>query len=215
MDAVKTFLFELYKGFDLKYQTPNWPSIKMLGQSNAVKLTMIIPFVGYLILFNGHVVSLINSVFEMASISEEEVNYISNLYFIYFGLTALGIATLMFQLLCPPLIKEYTSVRAYVESNIDFMTEHRLKSLCNHIDNTNNEKHFVIENARKSLDKELASTKESLRDASIDVLQHFWNLSSWSKVGTRLCIVLLYVGGFILLTIPSIKMFTKVLSAFF
>lgn len=176
---------------------------------------MIIPFVGYLILFNSYVVSLVSSVFELASVADEEVTSISNLYFIYFGLTALGIATLMFQLLCPPLIKEYMSVRAYVESNIDFMTEHRLESLCNHIDKTNNEKHPVVENARKALGQELVKNKEGLRGASIDVLQHFWNLSSWSKVRTRLCIVLLYIGGFILLTIPSIKMFTKVLSAFF
>ena len=186
----------------------------MLGQSNAVKLTMIIPFVGYIILFNGHVVSLINSVFMMENVTNEEVTYISNLYFIYFGLTALGIATLIFQLLCPPLIKEYTSVRTYVESNIDFITEHRLVSLCNHIDNINTEKHAVVEKARLSIAQEPTLRKEGLRDVSIDVLQHFWNLSAWNRGGLRFFIVLLYIVGFILLTIPSIKMLTKVISTF-
>lgn len=213
MDVVKT-LTQRIQGLNLKYLIPNWPRIKLLGQSPAVKLTMVIPFVGYILILNEYIVSFLASAFEITGVSEQGVINLSNLYFIYFGLTSLGIATLIFQILCPPLIKEYLSIRVYVEKNIDFMTELRLGSLCNHINPSETEQHAVVVKAKKALAAEPNKKEETFRDSSIDVLEHFWNSSAWSKSNSRLCVVLLYFVGFILLTIPSIKMFAKVISTF-
>ncbi|MCH2087156.1 MAG: hypothetical protein MK175_08225 [Pseudoalteromonas sp.] len=199
----------------MKYLIPNWPSLRLLGQSPAVKLTMAIPFIGYILILNEHVVSFLVSVFEITNVSGQGVINLSNLYLIYFGLTTLGIATLIFQILCPPLIKEHLSIRVYVEKSIDFMTEHRLKSLCNYINPTETVQHEVIAKARKVLAEKPNIKAKEFRDSSIDVLEYFWNSSAWNKSFSRFCVVLLYFLGFLLLTIPSIKMFVKVISTFF
>ncbi|KFK53452.1 hypothetical protein NOK75_00755 [Vibrio parahaemolyticus] len=210
MDVLKKI-----REIEVKYKVPNWPSLRLLGQSNAVKMTMLIPFLGYLILFNDKVISFINTAFEAVGLSGGGLSSEANLYFIYFGLTILGVATLLFQVFCPALIKEYSSVRVYVESNVEYMTSHRLRSLCTHMERLSGKSHVVIDNAKKSLAISESSSKNVLREPYVDVLQHFWNVSAWDKTPARIGIVTLYGIGFILLTIPSVKMFARVLVSAF
>ena len=86
--------------------TPSWDRLRIIGNSRLVQLTAIMPIVGYLIIFNQHVVSALhldNSLF--GSITEEFL--ISRLRLLYFGLFFTGIGSLLFSLFCPPKIKQY------------------------------------------------------------------------------------------------------------
>ncbi len=192
----------------MKYKIPNWSRLRFLGQSKPVKMTMFIPFIGYVILFNSYVVTFINSSFYFFDNSEAQLPIGSNLYFIYFGLCFLGIATFIFQIMCPTLIKDYQSVRDYVSSNLEYMTPHRLGGLCNHIINISREKHEVVLKAENSISNKV---NMDLKNSYIDILQHFWNFSVWSNSVARIMICILYFVGFSCLSIPSFTMLLKVL----
>ena len=52
----------------MKYKIPNWSSLTLLGQSKLVKMTMLIPIFGYLILFNESVVSFVLTSFDLVGL---------------------------------------------------------------------------------------------------------------------------------------------------
>jgi hypothetical protein len=64
-------------------QAPTWSTLRTIGQSRVLSLTILVPFVGYLILFNEHVLSLLTLWPELFGGADAIVG---RLYFIYFGL---------------------------------------------------------------------------------------------------------------------------------
>lgn len=195
----------------VKYKIPNWNNLKSLGNSKAIKMTMFIPVLGYLILFNEHIISLISSAFEITKLSGENSISRNNYYFLYFGLTIVGTATFLFQLFCPSFIKEYQSIRDYTEKNIDYMTPNRLASLCKLLEKKDIQPHKLVIKAKQVLEKNPSVDEKLFRVSSIDILEHFWNKHSWSLTWPRFIIISMYMIGFLLLAIPSIKMFIKVM----
>ena len=204
----------------MKYKIPNSSSLTLLGQSKLVKMTMLIPIFGYLILFNESVVSFVLTSFDLVGLGFTEVQEKTKLYYIYFGLTSLGLASFVYQISCPQLMKEYSSVRQYLRENIDYMTLHRVESICNHVVTRNGSTHQVTSNIqdiiRRINDEQLSSPEKDdlLRNSSIDLLQHFWNFSTWSSFLLRGLVSVLFIIGFLCLIIPSFKMFVAVFSSF-
>jgi hypothetical protein len=204
----------------MNYKIPSWSSLTLLGQSKLVKMTMLIPIFGYLILFNESVMSFVLTSFNLESLGFAEVQEKTKLYYIYFGLTSLGLASFVYQISCPQLMKEYSSVRQYLRENVDYMTLLRVDSICNHVVAKSGSAHQVTSRVQKVIkeinDEQLSSLEKenSLRNASIDLLQHFWNLSTWSSFSLRVLVSVLFIIGFLCLLIPSFKMFVAVLSSF-
>lgn len=110
-------------GFEAKGS--KWTDLRRLGNSKIVKSTVLIPLIGYLILFNEDIVAaaqmsddlvgrsiLLNVLFDVVT-PAMEVSY--RLYFIYFGLTSIAVGSILFQLFCPHLIKLYETHAVYVE----------------------------------------------------------------------------------------------------
>jgi len=72
--------------------TPSWDRLRIIGNSRLIKLTTIMPLVGYLIVFNQHVVTALhldNSIF--SNVTSECL--ISRLKLLYFGLFFTGMGS--------------------------------------------------------------------------------------------------------------------------
>src|SRR4051794_39106992 len=91
----------------------SWSSIRRIGQSRLLTLTIIVPFLGSVILFNQAVVDLLSISpevvrrwFHLASERSDEAKAtahtltLSRLYFVYFGLSFLGFGSAVFALFC-------------------------------------------------------------------------------------------------------------------
>ncbi len=94
-------------------RTPKWSTLRTVGRSKALSMTIIIPFIGYIILFNNHIIAVLQLWPPMFGGPDA---ILSRLYFIYFGLSTLGFAQLTFSLACPPEIKVYEAEADYVLS---------------------------------------------------------------------------------------------------
>ena len=76
-----------------------WDELRRLGNHKLVQLTVVVPIVGYLILLNKQLAAYYALYFDA---NATDISY--RLYCLYFGFTFLGIASLLFNLLCPKLV---------------------------------------------------------------------------------------------------------------
>lgn len=105
---------------------PDWSSLRTLGQSRILGLTMLIPFLGTLIMFNQYVIDLLALSPDVLSrwlgpgveheLSASRVITVNRLVVTYFGLVLVGGASFVFTLLCPREVKIYGSAQAYIET---------------------------------------------------------------------------------------------------
>lgn len=56
---------------------------------------------------------------------------ISRLYYLYFGFSALGLASIVFNIFCPQLIKSYNSASAYLSDQIGLMSGSQVLQIAN------------------------------------------------------------------------------------
>ena len=105
------------------FEAIRWSKLAPIGNSNLVRLTILVPFFGSLILFNEQFEGLVNY-------SEEFLHDIgipsdgprsrdfttSRLYFFYFGLTFLGFGAFLFALRCPEEIRDKPNMKDYIFS---------------------------------------------------------------------------------------------------
>lgn len=102
-----------------------WSTLSRIGNSNLVKLTIIAPFVGSLIIFNHNILYMfdLSSRF-LSDINIEHNNHsisdyaIGKIYFIYFGLFFLGIGSIIYSIFCPEDISKFPFSDEYNRSRI-------------------------------------------------------------------------------------------------
>jgi hypothetical protein len=96
--------------------SPTWSSLRSIGNSYFVRLTILIPIVGYLIIFNTNIVQYLELAKEfVGALAAPPGSDVSpRLLLIYFGLTALAVGSTIYSLACPWEVKQYGTASAYV-----------------------------------------------------------------------------------------------------
>jgi hypothetical protein len=99
-----------------------WSSLAKIGQSWPAKLTILVPFLGYLLLFNENTEMIFRfSDFFLKDIGVDSVTEPSkfatkNLYLTYFGACAFGVGSILFSMFCPYEVKRYDGIMDYVDN---------------------------------------------------------------------------------------------------
>lgn len=108
---------------------PQWSATLALGQSPLMRLTILLPFVGSMILFNNELVRLL----ELAPIALStsgsqgtQDSSISRLVLTYFGLVSLGVGSFIFSLRCPPDLKQSRTEAEYISEQEPLLTRPRM-----------------------------------------------------------------------------------------
>jgi hypothetical protein len=86
-----------------------WSMLRPVGNSLVVKLTIIIPVIGYLIIFNDKLAGYANLIKEFGGNDRLGLSVSPRLFQIYFGLCFVAIASAVYSLACPSIIKRYPS----------------------------------------------------------------------------------------------------------
>lgn len=202
----------------MNIQNPNWALIRRIGESKILNMTMLIPFFGYMIIFNEQIVHLFEvskDIFLHTIDATSTGNTgISNdakmrLFYFYFGFTFLGIGSLTYQLLCPDLIKEYASNREFIREEISLMTPKRIQETIEHLKKNNSN-----DDELKDIIWRVERSGIESQQPVIDLMMMQWTHENKSTSIIRALTAIMYALGFIILSIPSIAMFTKVFNAF-
>ncbi|WP_217511759.1 hypothetical protein [Vibrio metschnikovii] len=212
---------------------PKWCTLRLIGSSKVVKLTIIMPFLGYLILFNNEIIiyfELSKSALGIDSAVIEAVSF-NRLYQLYFGLMIVGLASLLFSLFCPQIIKTNADEYSYYEKELFSMTEKHLITKCDMLNKSISE--MEQSNLRKVIDcynnastdaenkrahsvitrEQIYSvTENNKKEAISDALKVEWLFRTNSMPKLRLIISIFYGVGFAILIYPSANIFLKVCS---
>ena len=114
-----------------------WTTLRSIGNSPTVRLTIVIPLVGYMIIFNDTVVQYLQLTPELfgeeqrAQIEERvrSVRVSARLLLIYFGLCLIALASTVYAFLCPQEIKRYAMATDYVAGSVEHMSDSVIANL--------------------------------------------------------------------------------------
>ena len=190
-----------------------WSELKKVGQSKLVNMTILIPLFGYIIFFNDKLTSIVEistSYLSQFQTIESNISFdtSNNLFYIYFGLSLLGIASILYKLASPSLINEYISMREYIDKERNIMNLCNTTSLYNLLTDQKNSK-------VSSLQDKIIPVEEIDIDTVVGIMSINWEHNNTLYKKTRVLILLLYIFGFFLISIPSIKMFFAIIIIFF
>jgi len=190
---------------------PLWVRLRFVSNSTAAKATIVVPLIGYLIIFNETIAQFLNLARSVEAHNGAEVSY--RLILIYLGLCAISVGVLIYGSFCPDEVKQYPSASAYVLGDGPSL------------------RGYVINNIGKLLEMSaqrptLAASSDELQEKSrrglpiadedyeryrIEVLHlHFEYLNESHPLARKFCFGF-YVLGFGLLAIPSAIVFWRVI----
>jgi hypothetical protein len=210
---------------------PYWEVLTRVGRSKLVSLTIFVPVLGYLIIFNENLVAFLvlsEDIFPHGNPTTGETlswwfSGRTRLMFLYFGLMFVGVASILYQLLCPTLIKEHGSGSSFIRDEIDLMTGRRtngiLRSLSDRIKESDNgfeELTSLADALRRFYQDDPAAYPEGTRERlNTDLMLLQWENENSRHPHTRSVVAILYLLGFVLLFVPSAELFLRVSSTIY
>jgi hypothetical protein len=91
-----------------------WSTLRSVGNSFAVRATVLIPLVGYFIIFNAKLADYVGLIHEVTGSSDTSGLSVSpRLFETYFGLCFIAVGATIYSLFCPQIIKKYGSSAAF------------------------------------------------------------------------------------------------------
>jgi len=108
--------------FDMVRELSKWHSLRSLGNSQVAKLSYLIPMLGYFILFNRQ---LVESLKLHTHFCGDGCTVTWRLEFFYFGGCAIAVATFIYALRCPTIVKKFDSASELYNNNQGFLSDIR------------------------------------------------------------------------------------------
>ena len=199
----------------LKKFIPLWAGLRFVSNSTAAKATILVPLIGYLILFNAHIVQFLNLIQELNGSHHLGVSY--RLIFLYLGLCSVSLGVLAYSWFCPNEVKYYGSAASFVQGDGP--------SLRGFVIDDINRTLAADERYRPKLQElsdELRAIKESRTVSDRDTeryrtenLHLYFDYLNRRYPAARVFTVLAYIIGFGLLGIPSAEVFAGVVKILF
>jgi len=193
-----------------------WSKLHALGNSNLAKCTLLVPLVGYFIIFNENLIQYLDLSKEYVWDVGLAVSY--KLFFFYFGLTSISLGLMSYQFRCPDIIKQNPGEIDYVNlerSNLPptFLqyVQKDVKRLFDKLKRCNVPMSAEFLAEVDGLSDNMIQTKNI---EAISLLRFYWILSDIDNPRARFFSMCAYAIGFFLLAIPAIDTFIGVCIAF-
>ncbi|MCP4552721.1 MAG: hypothetical protein GY834_11925 [Bacteroidetes bacterium] len=201
----------------------SWPEIRRIGNSKLVQGTILIPVLGYLILFSQWFFEFIGE--------PDGFMHVWKVYALYYGFTLIAVGSVIYSFRCPKVVRQYRSPSEYVDS------EEPLYSKANMI-GILKESYRLIKrygiSPRKASGinaKTLYSRMNDINDGGevlkcliieatkiidsgnkIEFIASYYTISAEINAYSRRVVFGFYVAGFIFVLIPSVAMFYEVIA---
>ncbi|MGJ0511078.1 hypothetical protein [Methylocystis sp.] len=188
---------------------PSWSALKGIGNSYPAKVAVLMPFIGYIIVFQKDVVQAISSYTIFSGLKSEEVSVGINIYMFYYGVFIFGLGSLIYAVFCHHVVKKYDDADAFCRIVAPTTSSDDAIELCNYV-----MKHDVSADRKKaftiaaSIEHGIQATIPS--ESTTMMLKAYYNLLDRRYRIARLFVVICFVSGLVLLAVPSAIVFVKV-----
>jgi len=186
-----------------------WNDLRRIGNSPVARASIIVPVLGYLILFHSDLINYLQ--FHSSFCKDCTVSW--RLHFLYFACCSFAVGSILYAWRCPEVIKSYQTARDFFESehvyfchpqNISYLFELFAREGAEPSDPFNL---LALANDSKGLGKEQASMLSGLMG------QHYF-VQNRRRFWSRIAVATAYALGFFLLAIPAVVTFGQVLGRF-
>jgi hypothetical protein len=178
---------------------PKWSWLRAIGNSSSIKMTIFIPAIGYLVLFNQKLISFVQLspiIFGTSSPENFDAGF-HRLLMIYFGLVSLSVASLIYQFFCPQEIKLYDSSTHYISAVRDNLSANQLSQIENYLLFNHKSKEEYLHIGKQWIDNAAYTNRTEL----------YYRTLNEGRLFLKIMALVLYAVGFILLLIPSLRVF--------
>lgn len=104
-----------------------WETLRIIGNQKIVQLTILIPVIGYYIIFSEQFCTLTTTI-KSIDIGISCSEYPSQKTFLlYFGFSFLAFGSLLYSFFCPALIKKYSDKHEYVKNEKELFDRHTVE----------------------------------------------------------------------------------------
>jgi hypothetical protein len=191
--------------------------LRSVVNSSDVKATIFIPLVGYLVLFNDHIVTYVNlwnSLFDKG-----DTNVSLRLLCLYFGLCFLAVASVLYSLFCPREVKAYGSAAQFIGTEGENLSVHELCETSNLLKKNGQSDPDFEDYCSGFVDRKKIAGLDDHRLKNVEVetkgLSRYYKFQNLRYPALRVVVAALFIGGFILLLIPSAMIFWRALQLLF
>jgi len=189
-----------------------WVSLRSIGNSYAVRLTILIPLIGYVILFNEKLVEWSRLLTEVGG---DKTGISFRLLCIYFGLVFVGMGSTLYSVFCPDRVKRYPRASDYISEAYDSMNAREFNAIRQIVERSLPlDKALVdIGNRLDTLRNDLGSDIRDLhdyREFRTTILDLYYKLLNERRPTIRIVCSILFGIGFVFLIIPSVSVFIRV-----
>jgi hypothetical protein len=191
--------------------TPAWSNLRSIGNSYSVRLTVLIPLVGYLIIFNADLVRYLHLAKDFVGLeTQSETSVSPRLLLIYFGLTLIALGSAIYSVACPWQVKNYGTSAAYVGGERPNLGDFAMEVIENTLRNSQYQQRYRYIRDRYEHVPGPPITPEEKTEIDKAVLHLYFEYLNLSYPPPRWLAFVAFVIGFICLLIPSIKVFFTV-----
>lgn len=192
--------------------SPPWSVLREIGSLSIVRSTILIPIIGYLVLFNETIIQYLRLTPQLSA--DTDVGAVSyRLLLIYFGLVCFAIGSGLYSAFCPVEIKKYDTPSAFVAAERDVLGEFQLGLLEQRL---RSKAPNVYTDLRSLIDRRPLAMNQ-VGEAAIklanhtDIMQAYYLVRNRQAGEIRRLIALLFFVGAVLLLIPSAHVFVRCL----
>lgn len=174
-----------------------WVTLRSLGNSRAVQLSVLFPAVGYLILFNDQIARFLNMEAldqHLSQVTVVTALWRSKLYFLYCGLMAMGMGSAIYQIACPYIVKKHGDWADYVRVDGDSISDAGAEQLATAL----------------GANYHASWPLEVRENATVDLMRNWYGYQSSIRPIARYAVTILFLVGLGLLAVPSVLTAIKV-----
>lgn len=187
-------------------KTPTWGAIKPLAGAYTTQITAVMPFVGYIILFNEPVVNFLKQINKNFELNISSISLV-NLYFLYYGLVAIGISSILYRLYCPVQVKKYDSNIEFVVASLQTTLRGDFIAMAEKIKNNAGSTDDSKKKAELLFNVLSSSGEISIpQEDKIHILKEWYGALDNSSPFIRWSAAILLGIGMILLVLPTVKL---------
>lgn len=187
-----------------------WSRLRGVGKSSAAKVTILLPLVGYLIIFNKNVADFLHLASEFVGSTDAQFGIAPKLMLVYIGTCAIALGQAIYAMCCPAEVKAYGHVTPYVLDASRVTKDFEYEKLEDAIRDSGYRDEYVRMRDRYERGMQ-AITEEQKAHINNGVLHLHFKLLNNRWPGARWLTGCLYLLGFLLLAVPSTGVFLRVI----
>jgi hypothetical protein len=191
-----------------------WSRLRNVGKSTAARVTLLLPLVGYLIIFNKNVADFLQLASQFAGANDTHFGIAPKLMLVYVGACAIALGQVLYGVFCPGEVKAYGHETPYVLDAMRVTKDFEYEKLEAALRKSEYRNEYV--RMRDRYEREGTPITEDQKAHINNGVLHLyfrWLNNRWwaARWLTAAC----YLIGFVCLAIPSAGVFYRVMKIIF